>query len=267
MAKKIVLFVLSFSVFGFGAGLVFADTNVNWVDSNNNSLQIIGNVGIGLSSPAAQLDVLSAASAVGLNLTGTALSLNSHASGTNAPNILTVLGATGQATSFDSIFSRGGVGGGISLIAGTGGDNSDSNGTSGINHRGGIGGTLTLSSGAGGNATNTSFGLGRGGSGGDLNIIAGSGGTSAVERGGGGGRLSLIGGNGGVAISGQTNSGFGGTSFLLGGNGGDNSNSGGSAGSGGDITIDAGFAGNAYDGATPGVNGVITLGISYASAI
>lgn len=225
-----------------------------------------GNVGIGITAPAAQLDVSASASTVGLNLAGAALGVASASSGAAASNILTVVGAAGQATSFNNNSSRGGNGGALSLKTGAGGDNSDSNINLSGAHRGGFGGALTLTAGTGGNATNASGGV-SGGTGGALTFTSGNGGTSAgTGTAGNAGAFTINGGAGGAA-SGAAESGSGATINLAAGNGGANANAAGTAGIGGSVVIESGLAGTASGGASAATNGTISIGISNASAL
>jgi hypothetical protein len=253
------LYIKSDGSMGFGGsmGTVGSFTGSKMV------LDSSGNLAIGQTSAAAQLDILAATHTVGLNLAGTALGATTSIA-TNSLNILNVLGATGQNTSTTLPSRNGGLGGGISLTSGTGGDETGAGDTS---NRGGFGGALSLISGTGGNATNGS-GTVRGGIGGNINLTSGNGGTSvgSAASAGGAGGINLNGGTGGVA-SGVSSSGAGGGISLFAGSGGGNTTSGGTAGPGGSVFIDAGSAGFASGGANPGTNGSLSLGTLNASGI
>lgn len=239
-------------------GPVIGDSSLK---DDGTQVNTIEKLAVGQATAAAQVDVLAAASTVGVNVSGTQLGGSGN---TAASNILTVTGTAGQANTTGS----GGSGAPISLTAGTGGDVSSGSGVSGT--ASGAGGTLLLTAGAGGNATAGSSVRARGGDGGGLTLTSGNGGTSsnsgAAVRGGNAGNLTMSGGTGGVVAAAKV-SGAGGSFTISGGTGGGNSTSGGTAGDGGALTLDAGAAGAASGGASSGTNGAITLGTTNSSAV
>ncbi len=152
---------------------------VSGATSNYAAIFARGNVGVGITTPTAQLDVLAVAASTGFNLAGTAPA-SVAPDGTNAATYtMLVVGTAGGATS-GAMGQTGGTGGALSLTAGAGG--AASNGTS----YGGLAGAVTIAGGTGGNAPTT------GGAGGAVSVTAGNAGTGGNAN---GGTLTLNSGN------------------------------------------------------------------------
>ncbi len=130
----------------------------------------------------------------GASFTGIAPS-SAAGTGTNAPNVLTITGQAGGATSGTS-GQTAGAGSAISQTAGAGGA---ATGASGANN-GGTGGTVTIASGAGGAVSSASAIPGVGGG---INITAGAGGAgTSTSVNANGGAITLQGGAPGTGGSG-----------------------------------------------------------------
>jgi hypothetical protein len=135
------------------------------------------------------------------------------------------------------------------LVGATGGNTNDS----GYGYKGGVGGAITLMSGTGGIGTNNTANTVNGGSGGPITIQGGSGGSetglpSTQTQGGSGGPITIQGGSGGNSVGDLLNvGGRGGSLHLLGGNSGS-----GSAidWGGGNVYIAGGLGGTATNGDT-----------------
>lgn len=227
---------------------------------------IVTPFGVGQNSPAAQVDILSPAGLAAFRIAGTTPAPTSSGNGATSPNAITVVGQTGQATSFADTTSKGGAGAAVTITGGTGGDNSDTTaGGSTSQHRSGTGGTVILAGGPAGNATGLSGGT-HGATGGFVTATGGVGGGSAATSGGPGGIVSLAGGVGGVSTAAAI-SGSGGAINITAGVGGANTVAGGTSGTGGSVSIDAGSGGNASGGASAGPSGTVSLGAAFASTV
>src|SRR5207253_4871689 len=112
-------------------------------------------LGVGMGTPAFEVDILAQASLGGLNLAGTQLGGNGNAA---AAAILTVAGAAGQANT-----GAGGAGGAASITGGAGGQSGTSNGP--------LGGALTFTGGVGGAHVSVSGATRASGGGGPLNLV------------------------------------------------------------------------------------------------
>lgn len=246
------------SVLFVGTGPVLVQDNANlfWDDTNNR-------LGVGTASPSSTVDVLSAASASGLQVQGVAATSTASGNGADAAISLNVVGTVGQATSDAAVNKHGGVGAAISVVGGVGGATTGA--TSGGAGRGGNGGDVLFAAGKGGNATSAT-GTVKGGTGGNAALNSGIGGTSLTSTGGNGGDINVIAAVGGVTSAAAT-SGAGGGVTISAGVGGACSTSGGTAGSGGDLILSAGGPGAASGGASAGAQGTIQVGRTLAGSI
>lgn len=132
-----------------------------------------GRLGVGISSPAAVLDVLgtnptSGNATDGFNVVSGTGALSTNVLGGNG-GAITIKSGQGGALA-GSLGGTSGNGGGVTIAAANGGDILGTDGT------GGNGGSVTISAGAG--SVDISGGAAVGGSGGSLNLSAGSGGTN-----------------------------------------------------------------------------------------
>lgn len=153
-----------------------------------------------------------------------------------------------------------GAGGSVVLIAGApqvaqNGDGGDitltaTDGASSASSAGGVGGGIIVTFGDGGNAT---AGSGNGGAAQDLDMSLGSGGSSVGGAGGAGAGFSLLSGAGGAVSGGTGNGGASGAFLYVGSNGGNSV--GGAGGDAGDITFTGGAGGNATGGTGDGGDG------------
>lgn len=237
-----------------------ANKNVLYINGSNlgaaaDYVYDAGKVGIGLTSPAATLDILTLSTVIGQKIRGTAASPTSGA-GTTALAAIDVVGTVGQATTAtpSSGTTNAGNGAAITITAGIGGAASGIPTGSGIT-RGGSGGSVTIAGGTGGAGTAAS-GINRGQAGGPVFISSGGGGASTANNAGAGGAIQIASGAGGV---GSTTGGAGGSYSFLAGGGGLSTGASSTAGAGGGFTIGAGQGGSPSSTGTGGAGGSFIL--------
>jgi hypothetical protein len=271
-----------------GSELHFGTSNTYATGITNDALVITpaGTVGVGSTSPNAQLEVVGGSTGVRVldvvGLSGADVSFQTGAGVTTSPTGGDFLVQTGSGvigTSFNGsagefLFTGGngasgasssamGVGGSFFADCGDGGNNTGSTagglgGVIGLNA--GVGGTSSSSAGGAGGSAQLNAGAGgvgatSGGVGGTVTLRGGAGGTSSAA-GAGGGQVDAFGGSG-AGSSSASSAGQGGWGFIEGGGGGANSGSG-DAGDGGGVELLAGNGGHANSGAS-GAGGGISL--------
>lgn len=237
-----------------------ANKNVLYINGSNlgaaaDYVYDAGKVGIGLTSPAATLDILTLSTVIGSKIRGTAASSTSGA-GTAALAAIDVVGTVGQQTTAtpSSGTTSAGNGGLVTIVAGAGGVASGIPTGSGVT-RGGVGGGVTITTGAGGAGTAAS-GANQGRAAGTLLLSSGAGGNSTANTAGSGGTIQISSGSGGV---GSTVGGAGGPFSFTAGGGGAASGGGGTAGAGGGFTMGAGQGASPSSTGTGGAGGAFLI--------
>lgn len=229
--------------------VVFAGPSGVYTQDNSNFFwdNATNNLGLGLNSPSARLDILGGNS--GVNGTGGyvvqiigALG-NSGTFGTTGDGVFINAGTGGTSTTF-----QGGQGGDLILNAGLGGDT-----TAGAGNIGGPGGSIILTTGNGGTAISDAGGVG-----GSYIVQGGQGGLGSTVQGGSGGQVTITSGSGGNGGTGDSFGGQGGLLTIAGGQGGQAVGDG-DGGDGASIYIVPGASGIAPGAGSPGAVGNLFL--------